>query len=54
MRQFLDMLKEPEARDRRALSTAKGAPTIPPAFADLASRLDFDTLNIGELKQHQH
>ncbi len=49
VRHFLDMLKEPDARDRPALSSAKADPAIPPAFADLASRLDFDTLDIREL-----
>jgi len=54
MRHFLDMPREPQVRDRRALSTAKADRAVLRDFADLASPLGFDTPEIRELKQHQY
>lgn len=52
MRHFLDMPREPQMRDRRATSIAKADPAVLRRFADLASRLGFDSPEITALKQY--
>jgi len=52
MRHFLDIPREPQTRDCRATSIAKADPAVLRGFADLASRLGFDSPEIMALRQY--